>query len=57
MFAHTEAVRLHEKALSIIAAMPAGRDRDTWELGVRFGKRQRPVGQLVAVGGSPLDEP
>jgi hypothetical protein len=34
MFAHTEAVRLHEKALSIIAAMPAGRDRDTWELGV-----------------------
>jgi len=34
MFAHAEAVRLHEKALSIIAAMPAGRDRDSRELAV-----------------------
>ena len=34
MFAHTEAIRLHEKALSIIAAMPAGRDRDSRELAV-----------------------
>jgi DNA-binding SARP family transcriptional activator len=31
-FAHAEAIRLHEKALSIIAARPAGRDRDTREL-------------------------
>ncbi len=34
MFAHTEAIRLQEKALSIIAAMPAGRDRDSRELAV-----------------------
>jgi DNA-binding SARP family transcriptional activator/tetratricopeptide (TPR) repeat protein len=34
MFAHAEAVRLHEKALSIIAARPAGRDRDARELAV-----------------------
>jgi DNA-binding SARP family transcriptional activator len=34
MFAHAEAIRLHEKALSIIAAMPAGRDRDSRELAV-----------------------
>ncbi len=33
-FGHTEAVRLHEQALSIIAAMPAGRDRDSRELAV-----------------------
>ncbi len=33
-FAHAEAIRLDEKALSIIAAMPAGRDRDTQELAV-----------------------
>ncbi len=33
-FAHTEAIRLHEKALSIIAATPAGRDRDSRELAV-----------------------
>ncbi len=33
-FAHAEAIRLHEKALSIIAAMPAGRDRDSRELAV-----------------------
>ena len=31
-FAHAEEIRLHEKALSIIAAMPAGRDRDCREL-------------------------
>ena len=34
MFAHTEAVRLHEKALPIIAARPAGRERDSLELAV-----------------------
>ena len=34
MFAHTEAVRLHEKALPIIAATPAGRERDSLELAV-----------------------
>ena len=34
MFAHAEEIRLHEKALSIIAAMPAGRDRDSRELAV-----------------------
>ncbi len=33
-FGHAEAVRLHEKALSIIAAMPAGRERDSRELAV-----------------------
>ncbi len=31
-FAQAEEIRLHEKALSIIAAMPAGRDRDSREL-------------------------
>jgi DNA-binding SARP family transcriptional activator/tetratricopeptide (TPR) repeat protein len=34
MFAHAEAIRLHRKALSIIAALPAGRDRDARELAV-----------------------
>ena len=34
MFAHAEEIRLHQKALSIIAAMPAGRDRDSQELAV-----------------------
>ncbi len=34
MFAHAEEIRLHEKALSVIAAMPAGRDRDSRELAV-----------------------
>ena len=34
MFAHAEAIRLHQKALAIIAAMPAGRDRDSRELAV-----------------------
>jgi DNA-binding SARP family transcriptional activator len=33
-FGHAEAVRLHEKALSVIAAMPAGRERDSRELAV-----------------------
>ena len=33
-FAYTEEIRLHEQALSVIAAMPAGRDRDSRELGV-----------------------
>jgi DNA-binding SARP family transcriptional activator len=33
-FAHAEAIRLHGKALSVIAAMPAGRDRDARELAV-----------------------
>jgi DNA-binding SARP family transcriptional activator/tetratricopeptide (TPR) repeat protein len=34
MFAHAEAIRLHEKALSIVAALPEGRDRDFRELAV-----------------------
>jgi DNA-binding SARP family transcriptional activator/tetratricopeptide (TPR) repeat protein len=34
MFAHAEAIRLHEKALSIVAALPEGRDRDSRELAV-----------------------
>ena len=34
MFAHAEAIRLHEKALSIIATLPAGRDRDAREIAV-----------------------
>ena len=34
MFAHAEAIRLHKEALSIVAAMPAGRDRDSQELAV-----------------------
>ena len=34
MFAHAEAIRLHEKALSVIATMPPGRDRDSRELAV-----------------------
>ena len=33
-FAHAEAIRLHDKALSIITARPAGRDRDSRELAV-----------------------
>ena len=32
MFAHAEAIRLHEKALAIIATRPAGPDRDSREL-------------------------
>jgi DNA-binding SARP family transcriptional activator/tetratricopeptide (TPR) repeat protein len=34
MFAHAEQIRLHEKALAIIAAMPPGRERDSRELAV-----------------------
>ncbi len=34
MFAHAEEIRLHDKALAIIAAMPQGRDRDSRELAV-----------------------
>jgi DNA-binding SARP family transcriptional activator len=34
MFAHAEEIRLREKALDIIAAMPRGRDRDSRELAV-----------------------
>jgi DNA-binding SARP family transcriptional activator/tetratricopeptide (TPR) repeat protein len=34
MFAHAEAIRLHKKALSIIATLPAGRTRDSLELAV-----------------------
>ena len=33
-FAHAEAIRLYREALSVIAAMPAGRDRDGLELSV-----------------------
>jgi DNA-binding SARP family transcriptional activator/tetratricopeptide (TPR) repeat protein len=34
MFAHAEAIRLHEEALSIMAALPEGRNRDSHELAV-----------------------
>ena len=34
MFAHAEAIRLHRGALSIIAILPPGRDRDARELAV-----------------------
>jgi DNA-binding SARP family transcriptional activator/tetratricopeptide (TPR) repeat protein len=34
MFAHAEAIRLHRKALSLLATMPAGRGRDSQELAV-----------------------
>ena len=34
MFAHAEEIRLHEKALSIIADLPPGQDRDSRELAV-----------------------
>ena len=34
MFAHAEQIRLHEKALAIIAAMPPVRERDSRELAV-----------------------
>ena len=65
-FAHAEAIRLHEKALSIIAAMPAGRDRDSRELTVleamaaplnaRYGYSspdlQRTLERSIALAGS-----
>jgi hypothetical protein len=34
MFAHAEGIRLHEKSLAIITAMPPGRNRDSQELAV-----------------------
>src|SRR5690348_8361917 len=34
MFAHAEAIRLHEQALSIVRNLPEGRDRDRQELAV-----------------------
>jgi DNA-binding SARP family transcriptional activator/tetratricopeptide (TPR) repeat protein len=34
MFAHTEAIRLHREALSIVRSLPAGKDRDRQELDV-----------------------
>jgi DNA-binding SARP family transcriptional activator/tetratricopeptide (TPR) repeat protein len=34
VFAHAEAVRLHKQALTVIATMPPGRDRDSRELAV-----------------------
>jgi DNA-binding SARP family transcriptional activator/tetratricopeptide (TPR) repeat protein len=34
MFAHTEAIRLHKAALSIVRNLPAGKDRDRRELGI-----------------------
>ena len=34
MFAHADAIRLHREALSIVANLPAGADRDTRELAV-----------------------
>ncbi len=33
-FAHAEAIRLYREALSVIKAMPQGRDRDSMELAV-----------------------
>ena len=34
MFAHAEAIRLHEQALSIVRDLPEGRDRDRQELAI-----------------------
>ncbi|MEY9838617.1 AAA family ATPase [Streptacidiphilus sp. EB103A] len=34
MFAHTEAIRLHQEALSLVRGLPEGRSRDTLELAV-----------------------
>jgi DNA-binding SARP family transcriptional activator/tetratricopeptide (TPR) repeat protein len=34
MYAHAEAIRLHDKTLSIMATLPEGRDRDSRELAV-----------------------
>ena len=66
MFAHADAIRLHEKALSIIATLPAGRDRDSRELAVleamaaplnaRYGYSspglQRALERTIALAGS-----
>ncbi len=35
VFAYAEAIRLHQEALSIVASLPPGRDRDRQELSVR----------------------
>ena len=37
LFAHAEAIRLHQKALSVIRALPESRDRDRQELAVLEG--------------------
>ena len=37
MFAHAEAIRLHEQALLIVRDLPEGRDRDRQELAVLEG--------------------
>lgn len=34
LFAHTEAIRLHQRALSVVRSLPEGRDRDSRELAV-----------------------
>jgi DNA-binding SARP family transcriptional activator/tetratricopeptide (TPR) repeat protein len=66
MFAHAEAIRLHEKALSIMASLPGGRDRDSRELAVleamaaplnaRYGysspRLQQALERLIALAGS-----
>jgi hypothetical protein len=66
MFAHAEAIRLHREALSIVASLPAGADRDSRELAVlealaaplnaRYGYAspdlQRVLERSVALAGS-----
>lgn len=37
LFAHTEAIRLHEKALSVVRGLPESRDRDSQELAILEG--------------------
>jgi hypothetical protein len=37
MFAHAEAIRLHQAALALVGTLPAGRDRDKHELAVLEG--------------------
>ena len=62
-FAHAEAIRLHGKALSIIAALPPGRDRDcprTRGAGGDGGAAQRQVRLLLpgsAAGAGALGRP
>jgi DNA-binding SARP family transcriptional activator/tetratricopeptide (TPR) repeat protein len=65
-FAHAEAIRLHEQALSIISALPEGRNRDSRELAVlealaaplnaRYGysspRLQRALERTIALAGS-----
>jgi DNA-binding SARP family transcriptional activator/tetratricopeptide (TPR) repeat protein len=66
MFAHAEAIRLHEEALSIMASLPGGRDRDSRELAVleamaaplnaRYGysslRLQQALERTIALAGS-----